>query len=171
MGEALWRPSAGRIAAAEVTRFTAFVNKAWNAQAADYQSLHRWSVEHPEQFWDAMWGFAEVVADSKGDTVLEHGERMPGARWFPQAWLNYAENLLQRRDDGEAIVFRGEDQVRRNLSFAELYDAVSVLAQALADAGVSRGDRVASSGGGESDRWPSVSRRSRKTWPPPRSGR
>ncbi len=143
MGEALWRPSAERIAAAQVTRFTAFVNKSWNAQAADYQSLHRWSVEHPEQFWDAMWGFAEVVADSKGDTVLEHGERMPGARWFPQAWLNYAENLLQRRDDGEAIVFRGEDQVRRSLSFAELYDAVSVLARALADAGVSRGDRVA----------------------------
>ena len=143
MGEALWRPSAERIAAAQVTRFTAFVNKSWNAQAADYQSLHRWSVEHPEQFWDAMWGFAEVVADSKGDTVLEHGERMPGARWFPQAWLNYAENLLQRRDDGEAIVFRGEDRVRRSLSFAELYDAVSVLARALADAGVSRGDRVA----------------------------
>ncbi len=143
MDEALWRPSAERIAAAEVTRFTAFVNKSWDAQAADYQGLHRWSVEHPEQFWDALWGFAEVVADSKGDAVLEQGERMPGARWFPQAWLNYAENLLQRRDDGEAIVFRGEDQVRRSLSFAELYDAVSVLAQALADAGVSRGDRVA----------------------------
>jgi len=143
MDEALWRPSNRRIAAAEVTRFTAFVNKSWNAQATDYRRLHRWSVEHPEQFWDAMWGFAEVVADTKGDTVLEHGERMPGARWFPQAWLNYAENLLQRRDDGEAIVFRGEDRVRRSLSFAELYDAVSVLARALADAGVSRGDRVA----------------------------
>ncbi len=143
MDEALWRPSAERIAAAELTRFTAFVNKAWNARAADYQRLHRWSVEHPEQFWDAMWGFAEVVADRKGDTVLEHGERMPGARWFPQAWLNYAENLLQRRDDAEAIVFRGEDRVRRSLSFAELYDAVSVLARALADAGLSRGDRVA----------------------------
>ncbi|MEE8286251.1 MAG: acetoacetate--CoA ligase [Gammaproteobacteria bacterium] len=143
MDEALWRPAAERIAAAEVTRFTAFVNKSWDAQAVDYQGLHRWSVEHPEQFWDALWGFAEVVADSKGDAVLEQGERMPGARWFPQAWLNYAENLLQRRDDGEAIVFRGEDQVRRSLSFAELYDAVSVLAQALADAGVSRGDRVA----------------------------
>jgi len=143
MDEALWRPSAERIAAAEVTRFTAFVNKSWDARAADYQGLHRWSVEHPEQFWDALWGFAEVVADSKGDAVLEQGERMPGARWFPQAWLNYAENLLQRRDDGEAIVFRGEDRVRRSLSFAELYDAVSVLAQALADAGVSRGDRVA----------------------------
>jgi acetoacetyl-CoA synthetase len=143
MGEALWRPSAKRVAAAEITSFTAFVNKSWNVEAADYRHLHRWSVEHPEQFWDAMWGFARVVADTRGDTVLEDAKRMPGARWFPGAWLNYAENLLQRRDDAEAIVFRGEDRVRRSLSYAELYDAVSVLARALADAGVCRGDRVA----------------------------
>ena len=142
MAEPLWRPSRQRIAAAEITRFTAFVNRSWDVGATDYQSLHRWSVEHPEQFWDAMWGFAEIIADRKGDVVLEDAERMPGARWFPEAWLNYAENLLQRRDDALAIEFRGEDQVRRSLSYAELYDAVSVLAMALADAGVTRGDRV-----------------------------
>lgn len=143
MAEPLWKPSAERIAAAEITRFTAFAKKAWGLESEDYQSLHRWSVEHPEQFWDAMWGFAEIIADTKGEVVLEDGERMPGARWFPGAWLNYAENLLRRRDDGVAIEFRGEDQVHRTLSYAELYDAVSVLAQALANAGVSRGDRVA----------------------------
>ncbi len=143
MGEALWRPSVVRIAAAEITRFTSFVTKSWNVEASDYQRLHRWSVEHPEQFWDALWEFARVVADTRGDTVLEDAKHMPGARWFPHARLNYADNLLQRRDDAQAIVFRGEDQVRRSLSYAELYDAVSVLAQALADAGVFRGDRVA----------------------------
>jgi len=68
---------------------------------------------------------------------------MPGARWFPEAWLNYAENLLRRRDGAIAIEFRGEDRVRRSLSYAELYDAVAVLASALTDAGVTRGDRVA----------------------------
>ena len=143
MGDAIWKPSAERIATAEITRFTTFVNESWNAEASDYQSLHRWSVAHPERFWDAMWGFAEIIADTKGETVLEDGERMLGARWFPQAWLNYAENLLRRRDDGEAIVFRGEDRVRLSLSYAELYDTVSVLTQALADAGVESGDRVA----------------------------
>jgi acetoacetyl-CoA synthetase len=143
MTEPLWKPSAERIAAAEITRFTEFVRRSWNVEAPDYRSLHRWSVEHPEQFWDAMWGFAEVVADTRGDDVLLDADSMPGARWFPEAWLNYAENLLQRRDGAEAIVFRGEDQVRRTLSFGELYDAVSVLAQALADAGVTRGDRIA----------------------------
>jgi acetoacetyl-CoA synthetase len=143
MTEPLWRPSAQRIAAAEITRFTEFAHRSWNVEAPDYQSLHRWSVEHPEQFWDALWGFAEVIADTRGDDVLLDAASMPGARWFPEAWLNYAENLLRRRDDAEAIVFRGEDQVRRTLSFRELYDAVSVLARALADAGVVRGDRVA----------------------------
>jgi acetoacetyl-CoA synthetase len=143
MAEPLWKPSADGIAAAEITRFTAFAKRAWNVQAEDYPALHRWSVEHPEQFWDAMWGFAEIIADRKGDVVLEDADRMPGARWFPEAWLNYAENLLRRRDDGIAMEFRGEDQVRRSLSYAELYDAVAVLAMALADAGVGRGDRVA----------------------------
>jgi acetoacetyl-CoA synthetase len=143
MGEALWRPSAERIATAEITRFTAFVNQTWNARAVDYPSLHHWSVRYPEQFWDAVWGFAGIVAETKGDTVVEKEHRMPGARWFSEARLNYAENLLRRRDDAEAIVFWGEDRVRRSLSHARLYDTVSVLAQALADVGVSRGDRVA----------------------------
>jgi acetoacetyl-CoA synthetase len=143
MAEPLWRPSAERVAAAEITRFTAFVNQSWDVGAVDYQDLHRWSVEHPEQFWDAMWGFAEIIADRKGEVVLEDAWRMPGARWFPEAWLNYAENLLRRRDDGLAIEFRGEDRVRRSLTYAQLYDAVSVLTLALADAGVCRGDRVA----------------------------
>ncbi len=143
MTEPLWTPSPKRVAGAEITRFTTFVNASWGAGATDYASLHRWSVQHPEQFWDALWGFAEVIADTKGDTVLEEPGRMPGARWFPQAWLNYAENLLRQRDDQVAIVFRGEDRVRRSLTYRELYDAVSVLSRALADAGVGHGDRVA----------------------------
>ena len=110
MAEPLWRPSAERIAASEITRFTTFVNQSWNAGAAHYQDLHRWSVAQPEQFWDAMWGFAEIIADPKGEVVLEDAGRMPGARWFPHAWLNYAENLLRRRDDGLAIEFRGENR-------------------------------------------------------------
>jgi acetoacetyl-CoA synthetase len=142
MAQPLWTPSAERIAAAEITRFTAFVRGRWGVEAPNYRSLHRWSVEHPEQFWDAMWGFGEIVSDTMGETVLENGDLMPGARWFPEAWLNYAENLLLRRDDTLAIEFRGEDRVRRSLTYAQLYDAVSVLTRALADAGIARGDRV-----------------------------
>ena len=141
--EPLWRPSEERIALADVTRFAQDVARRHRAPAGDYRALHRWSVEHPAEFWDAVWDFGEVVAARKGDRVLVGGERMPGARWFPEARLNYAENLLRRRDEATAVVFRGEDRVASELSFAELHRRVSVFAQGLRAAGLRPGDRVA----------------------------
>ena len=143
MTEPLWRPSEQRRAAANITRFTDEARRRWQLTAHDYAGLHRWSVERPEQFWDAVWEFSEVVASEKGEVVLVDGDRMPGARWFPGARLNYAENLLRRRDRETAIEFRGEDRVRRRSSFAEVYDQTSRLAHALTAAGVGAGDRVA----------------------------
>jgi acetoacetyl-CoA synthetase len=107
-----------------------------------YAELHAWSVERAEAFWNLLWEFCEVQGARAGPT-LSSGERMPGAQWFPQAKLNFAQNLLRRRDDGDAIVFWGEERVRRRLSHRNLYDLVSRLAQALADVGVGKGDRVA----------------------------
>jgi acetoacetyl-CoA synthetase len=143
MSEPLWTPSPERVAQANVTRFAAMVAERHGVAVDDYAALHAWSVAHPALFWDAFWDFAGVVAQTKGERVLLDGDRMPGARWFPDARLSYAENLLQRRDDAVAIVFHGEDKVRRRLTFAELYDAVSRLAGALGAAGVGSGDRVA----------------------------
>jgi acetoacetyl-CoA synthetase len=143
MSEPLWTPSPERVAQANVTRFAAMVAERHGVAVDDYAALHAWSVAHPALFWDAFWDFAGIVAQTKGERVLLDGDRMPGARWFPDARLSYAENLLQRRDDAVAIVFHGEDKVRRRLTFAELYDAVSRLAGALGAAGVGSGDRVA----------------------------
>jgi acetoacetyl-CoA synthetase len=143
MSEPLWTPSPERVAQANVTRFAAMVAERHGVAVDDYAALHAWSVAHPALFWDAFWDFAGVVAQTKGERVLLDGDRMPGARWFPDARLSYAENLLQRRDDAVAIVFHGEDKVRRRLTFAELYDAVSRLTGALGAAGVGSGDRVA----------------------------
>ena len=109
----------------------------------DYAALHRWSIEDSAAFWSAIWEYGAVIGDQGDGPVLVDGDRMPGAKWFPVARLNFAENLLRRRDDASGIVFRGEDRVRRTLSFRELHDAVSVLAQALRAAGVVKGDRVA----------------------------
>ena len=142
MSGPLWRPSEERVALADITRFARRVGERYGAPGGDYRALHRWSVERPAEFWDALWDFAEVVAARKGDRVLADAERMPGARWFPDARLNYAENLLRRRDDATALIFRGEDRVRGELSFATLHDRVSVFAQALRAAGVRPGDRV-----------------------------
>ena len=143
MAEMLWHPSPERVANANLTSFAALVRERHGLNAVDYAALHRWSIEDRAAFWSALWDYGEVIGDRGDGPVLVDGDRMPGARWFPGARLNFAENLLRRRDDAPAILFRGEDRVRRSLTFRELHDAVSVLAQALRAAGVTTGDRVA----------------------------
>ncbi|MEF8708437.1 MAG: acetoacetate--CoA ligase [Candidatus Accumulibacter propinquus] len=140
--EALWRPSADAVATAKLSSFIAAVNLRWQAGCSDYASLWRWSVASPEAFWRSLWDECRVLGEC-GASVVEDGDRMPGARWFPQARVNYAQNLLRRRDDADALVFWGEDKIRRRLSRGELYVQVSRCAQALKAAGVVQGDRVA----------------------------
>ncbi len=132
----LWTPDPARAAETGMARFMKLAGQ------SDYAGLHRWSVEHSEAFWRLLWQFAEVRGEP-GRRALVNGDRMPGATWFPEGRLNFAENLLRSRDDALAISFWGEDQVRRRWSRRELYDRVSRLARALRAAGVRRGDRVA----------------------------
>ena len=139
----LWTPSPDRARAANITRFKEQVAKAWRVDLADTDALYEFSVSEREKFWQSVRDFVQVKAAAWGTCVLVDGDRMPGAKWFPDARLNFAENLLRRRDDADALVFRGEDKVGRRLSFAQLYDRVSVLSQALKGAGVGPGDRVA----------------------------
>jgi len=141
--EPLWRPSRERIAAAELTQFMAKVGEQWGVAAGSYRDLYGWSIAQPEQFWKSVWSFCGVIADTQGDVALGNPKRMPGAQFFPQARLNYAENLLRRRDETEALVFWGEDKVKRRLTYDQLYDRVSQLAQALTIMGIQPGDRVA----------------------------
>lgn len=138
-----WTPSPERIARSHLKRFMREVARTWGVDCHDQASLHRWSVQHPEQFWRSVWDFCDVIAEGRVDVVLEDADRMPGARWFPEARLNYAENLLRRSDEATAIVFRGEGKVRSTVTFAQLHHEVSRLQQALRAAGVGVGDRVA----------------------------
>ncbi|MET3793896.1 acetoacetate--CoA ligase [Aquamicrobium terrae] len=138
----LWTPSAERIAALPLTAFRVEAERRAGREFASYGDVHAWSVAAPEAFWDLVWDFCGVVGD-KGGTVLADGDRMPDAAFFPEARLNYAENLLGRAGKGEAIVFRGEDKVERRLTWAELEALVSRLQQLFASLGVKAGDRVA----------------------------
>jgi len=143
MAEPLWRPNDERVASANMTAFMRKLEADWQRELKDYAALHRFSIEEMEKFWLSLWDFCGVVAETRGNVVMENPERMPGCRFFPDARLNFAENLLRRSDDSDALVFRGEDKVRRRMSWRELHEAVSRLAQALERDGVGPGDRVA----------------------------
>ncbi len=138
----LWRPSAERVAKSAVMAFIAEANKRHGLALKDYRGLHAWSVDQRAEFWDLVWDFCGVVGD-KGARRLIDGDKMPGAQFFPDAHLNFAENLLAKPGGGDALVFRGEDKVAYRLSWVELKALVSRLQQALRAAGVGEGDRVA----------------------------
>ena len=136
----LWKP--GNVDDLPITHFARLAEERFGVSVPDYDALHRWSTTATGDFWSLFWDFSGVVGD-KGDRELVDGDKMPGARFFPDARLNYAENLLRRNDDTDALVFWGEDQVKRRLSWRDLQDLVSRLQQALKAMGVGPGDRVA----------------------------
>jgi acetoacetyl-CoA synthetase len=139
----LWRPSAERLAGANLTRFMRCVTARTGLELDDYDALYAWSLERPAQFWCELARFADLRADFREGPVIEHPAQMPGARFFPAAHLNFAENLLKFADDREALIFRNERGSRRALSGRELRAEVARVAAGLGAAGVSAGDRVA----------------------------
>ncbi|MEJ2434718.1 MAG: acetoacetate--CoA ligase [Pseudolabrys sp.] len=138
----LWRPSAERIAKTQVMAIIAEANSRHGLALKDYRDLHAWSCAQSGEFWDLVWDFCGVVGD-KGARRLIDSDKMPGAQFFPDAKLNFAENLLAKPGSGDALVFRGEDKAAYRLTWDELRALVSRLQQALRAAGVGEGDRVA----------------------------
>ena len=132
----LWQPNPATVGDTRMAQFMQAMGR------GSYADLWQWSVDQPEDFWTNIWRFCGAVGE-RGNSVLADGDKMPGARWFPEARLNYAENLLKDRDDGDALVFWGEDKVKRRMSRAELYAEVARFQQFLIAAGVGEGDRVA----------------------------
>ena len=142
----LWQPSEDRIQRSNMTAFMAAVAERWGIDFPDTDALHKFSVSEREKFWQSVIDFAGIRAQTWGVRVLVDPDKMPGAKWFPDARLNFTENMLTLPDgvelDAEAMVFRGEDVVERRLTFREVRERVSVLAQALAAVGIEPGDRV-----------------------------
>ena len=143
MTEPLWQPGAERAARTHLARFIQLIGQQLDPAVRDWDSLYRFSVDQPEAFWKAVWEFGSVAASERGARFAQNWPAMPETRFFPDARLNFAENLLKFKDDRTALVFAGEDGTRRRLSFAELNAEVARVAQALKTAGVGPGDRVA----------------------------
>lgn len=141
--QALWHPSPERIADANLTRFIRFINDRHNLHIEDYPALHKFSVTRIEDFWSAVWEFCGIRASGELTPVVDDVSKMPGAQWFSQIRLNFAQNLLRYKDDRIALVARDETETRHHWSYAELHDEVAAIAHFLRRHGVQAGDRVA----------------------------
>jgi acetoacetyl-CoA synthetase len=138
----LWQPSRSRAEGARLTRFRLDVNRRWGLSLGDSDALWRFSIDHPEDFWTAVWDFCGVVAAERGSPVTEHFGAMPGTRFFPGAALSFAHNLLRGDARRDAVVFQSEAGETRRLTLGELRHDVAAAAAALREAGVGPGDRV-----------------------------
>jgi acetoacetyl-CoA synthetase len=140
-GTVLWQPSEEQRAQANLTRYLRWLREQKGLDFGSYDDLWAWSVSDLEDFWASIWDFFEVKADRPYTRVLDQ-RRMPRARWFEDAELNYAEHALRRRDDHPAVVFKSEIRPSSTLTYADLYSQVAAVAAGLRRLGVGRGDRV-----------------------------
>jgi acetoacetyl-CoA synthetase len=140
--EILWSPSETQIQTAQLTSFMAHLKANNGVDFQDYASLYDWSISEKEQFWSAVWDFCGVAGEKGARTLINSGE-IEKALWFPDARLNFCENLLKQKGDGVAIYFRAEDKVEYRLTWDELRDRVRVVANWLKSVGIRPGDRVA----------------------------
>ena len=139
----LWQPDKSRIEKSQIFAFMQRINKKFGCNFREYGDFHAWTVDHISEFWSEFWEYAQIIHTEGYTQVVDDPHKMPGAKWFEGARLNFAENLLQRRDERTAIIFWGEDRVKRELSYRELFDQVHRIAEGLRRLGVKTGDRVA----------------------------
>jgi acetoacetyl-CoA synthetase len=139
----LWVPSAERKASANISRFMERVNQRHQKELKTYTDLYQWSVDALPDFWAEVWDFVDIRSSRRFDTVVDDLSKFPGASWFSEARLNFAQNLLRYRDERTALIFRGETQESARLTYAELYTAVARLADSMRAMGIGVGDRVA----------------------------
>ena len=131
MSKCLWQPSEERIKSTNIYRFMTRVNERYGTEFTQYPDLWEWSVNNLEDFWTITWKFIDIKASQTFDKAIDDPAKMPGAKFFVNSKLNFAENLLRFRNDRVAIIFKGEDSVRRTLTYNQLYDEVAKTAASL----------------------------------------
>ena len=142
MAKLLWKPSEEQIKNSNMYRFMNVINEKYHQNFSEFEPLYQWSIENIADFWENFWEFADIIASKPYEQAIDDLAKMPGARWFSGARLNFAQNLLRFRDDKAALIFKGEGQQSTKMTYAELYDEVARLAKSLKSAGVQAGDRV-----------------------------
>ncbi len=141
----LWKPSSDLKDSSNIMKYIEFLNNKYKKNFKNYLDLYNWSIDNIPDFWESVWEFTGIIYSKKFERVIDDIERFPGARWFQGAELNYAQNILRYRDEKVAIKFRTEPwtDLRKEISYADLYNQVSRLHKALKYEGVKPGDHVA----------------------------
>ena len=141
MKKLLWSPS--EIENSQAWKFMQEVNQKHNLKLKNFHELYEWSCQSSEHFWDFFLDFSSIIVDKGSSNILKNGANLLESEWFPDAKLNFAENLLSRRDDSDAVIFWGEDLYKTSLTYNELYAQVANLSIWLRGMGVKKGDRIA----------------------------
>ncbi|PLW93329.1 MAG: acetoacetate--CoA ligase [Marinilabiliales bacterium] len=139
----LWKPTEDYKKNSNMFGFLSMIANKYNLPNNEYYTIHQWSVENIPEFWAEIWDFCGIKHSQTYEQVVDDPKKMPGAKWFKGARLNFAENLLSRNNDHLAMIFWGEDTVRREITYAELYEQVRLAAAGFKRLGVEKGDRVA----------------------------
>ncbi len=139
----LWKPTKKQIKESQMTDFMNFVNNRHQLSLQNYGEFHTWSVQNIAEFWHSFWDYSKIIHIGEIQSVINDESKMPGTQWFSGIKLNFAENLLQFRDNKTAIIFKGEGRKPHNISYEQLYEKVKTLSNAMRNAGVKPGDRIA----------------------------
>jgi len=142
MGKLLWKPSEERVKNTNMYRFMNFINERFNQRFNEYEPLYQWSIANMPEFWESFWEFSGIKSSRKYDEVISDISKMPGAKWFSGAYLNFAENLLRCKDKSIALIFQGESGESVKITYAQLYKEVGQLSFSLRKMGIKPGDRV-----------------------------
>jgi acetoacetyl-CoA synthetase len=138
----MWVPDPDHVETTQLTAFTRFAEGRAERAFASYRDLLAWSTDDLDAFWGCVWDFFDIVAETRGDTVLAD-ESMPGATWFPGARLNLVDQVFRNRPDDEIAIHERDETGRRvDITWAELRAAVASVAETLREHGVGVGDRV-----------------------------
>jgi acetoacetyl-CoA synthetase len=143
MNKLLWQPTEERIKNTNMHQFMQYIGERYGVSVSSYDDLYRWSISKIPDFWEAIWDHAGVIHSNPYDCVVDDPYKLPGAKWFQGARLNFAQNLLRYRDDRVALSFKGETQAIVRITYAQLHEKVARLARSLRNLGLKPGERVA----------------------------
>src|SRR5690625_4305185 len=141
-GSLLWEPDEQRKQQANITHYMKWLKQHKNIVFDDYHTLWKWSTDEVEIFWESLWEYFDIQADQPYQTILTT-EEMPGAKWFPEATINYTEHIFKNRDPEQlAIIHKSETRATSDMTWEELYQQTAALQQTLKRIGVEKGDRA-----------------------------